>query len=58
MGSSRIVLLPGELMICMQKPDACGSFIRVFLDTSDAIDPRFPVPGLFFSKKNDGRRSD
>jgi len=36
MGSCRIVLLPGEHMICIQKPDACGSFIRAFLDTSDA----------------------
>ena len=32
MGSCRIVLLPGEHMIYMQKPDACGTLIREFLD--------------------------
>ena len=31
MGSCRIVLLPGEHMIYMQKPDACGTLIRDFL---------------------------
>ena len=32
MGSCRIVLLPGEHTIYMQKPDACGTLIREFLD--------------------------
>ena len=32
MGSCRIVLLPGEHMIYLQKPDACGTIIRDFLD--------------------------
>ena len=36
MGSCRIVLLPGEHMIYMQKPDACGTIIRDFLDTLPA----------------------
>ena len=36
MGSCRIVLLPGEHMIYMQKPDACGTVIRDFLDAMDA----------------------
>jgi len=33
MGSCRIVLLPGEHMIYMQKPDACSTIIRDFLDS-------------------------
>ena len=36
MGSCRIVLLPGEHMIYMQKPDVCGTVIRDFLDALDA----------------------
>ena len=36
MGSCRIVLLPGEHMIYMQKPDACGTLIRDFLAELDA----------------------
>jgi len=32
MGNCRIVLLPGEHMIYMQKPDACGRIIKDFLD--------------------------
>ena len=36
MGSCRIVLLPGEHMIYLQKPDACGTIIRDFLDELDA----------------------
>ena len=36
MSSCRIVLLPGEHMIYMQKPDACGSIIRAFLSELDA----------------------
>ena len=32
MGSCRIVLLPGEHTIYIQKPDACGTIIRDFLD--------------------------
>ena len=36
MGSCRIVLLPGEHMIYMQKPVACGTIIREFLDELDA----------------------
>lgn len=36
MGSCRIVLLPGEHMIYMQKPDACGTIIRDFLAELDA----------------------
>ena len=36
MGSCRIVLLPGEHMIYLQKPDACGAIIRDFLDELDA----------------------
>jgi len=33
MGSCRIVLLPGEHTIYMQKPDECGRLVRDFLDS-------------------------
>ena len=37
MGSCRVVLLPAEHTIYMQKPDDCGTIIRDFLDSLDSL---------------------